>query len=57
MEETEITQKVKEVLIWTQSDEYWLEHGGNGPYHEEGGELMDTYLALQDSKNIPRKET
>ena len=39
------------------TDEYWLERGGNGPYHDEGGELMDAYLALQDSKNIPRSET
>ena len=57
MTETEITQKVKELLRYVRTDEYWLERGGNGPYHDEGGELMSAYLALQDSKNIPRNET
>ena len=57
MEETEITQKVKELLRYMRTDEYWLERGGNGPYHDEGGELMSAYLALKDSKNIPRNET
>ncbi len=57
MEESEITQKVKELLKYMRTDEYWLERGGNGPYHDEGGELMSAYLALRDSKNIPRNET
>ena len=57
MEESEITQKVKELLRYMRTDEYWLERGGNGPYHDEGGELISAYLALKDSKNIPRSET
>ena len=57
VEETEITQKVRELLKYMRTGEYWLEQGGNGPYRDEGGELMDAYLALQDSKNIPRNET
>ncbi len=57
MTETEISQKVKELLRYMRTDEYWLKRGGNGPYHDEGGELMSAYLALKDSKNIPRNET
>ena len=57
MTESEITQKVKELLRYMRTDEYWLERGGNGPYHDEGGELISAYLALKDSKNIPRSET
>ena len=57
MEESEITQKVKELLRYMRTDEYWLNRGGNGPYHDEGGELISAYLALKDSKNIPRSET
>ncbi len=57
VEEIEITQKVRELLKYMQTDEYWLERGGNGPYHDEGGELMKAYLAPRDSKNIPRNET
>ena len=57
MEESEITQKVKELLRYMRTDEYWLKRGGNGPYHDEGGELISAYLALKDSKNIPRSET
>ncbi len=56
-EETEITQKTQELLKYMRTDEYWLEQGGNGPKREEGGELMSAYLALKDSKNIPRNET
>ena len=57
MEESEITQKVKELLRYMRTDECWLNRGGNGPYHDEGGELISAYLALKDSKNIPRNET
>ena len=57
MTESEITQKVKELLRYMRTDEYWLNRGGNGPYHDEGGELISAYLALKDSKNIPRSET
>ncbi len=32
MEESEITQKVKELLRYMRTDEYWLKRGGNGPY-------------------------
>ena len=55
MEESEITQKVKELLRYMRTDEYWLERGGNGPYHDEGGELMSAYLALKDSKKHSKK--
>ena len=57
MTESEITQKVKELLRYMRTDEYWLKRGDNGPYHDEGGELISAYLALKDSKNIPRSET
>ena len=57
MTESEITQKVKELLRYMRTDEYWLNRGGNGPYHDEGGELISAYLALKDSKNSPRSET
>ena len=57
MTENEITQKVKELLKYMRTDEYWLKRGGNGPFHDEGGELMSAYLALKDSKNIPRSNT
>ncbi len=57
VEESEITQKVKELLRYMRTDECWLKRGGDGPHHDEGGELMSAYLALKDSKNIPRSET
>ena len=40
MAEEEITEKVKEMIAHMKTDEYWLERGGNGPYYDEGGELM-----------------
>ncbi len=57
MTETEITRKVKELLKYMRTDEYWLQRGGNGPFHDEGKELIEAYLALKDSKNIPRSKT
>ena len=57
MTEEEMTEKVKEMIAYMRTDEYWLERGGNGPYFLEGGELMRKYLETTDWKKTERKET
>ena len=37
MTEEVILEKVREMIEYMRTDEYWLERGGNGPYFDEGG--------------------
>ena len=41
--EEEMTEKVREMITYMKTDEFWLEHGGNAPYFVEGGELLRKY--------------
>ena len=50
MTEEEITEKVKGMITYMNTDEYWLERGGNGLYWDEGGELMKEYLRIMDER-------
>ena len=57
MTEEVVTEKVREMIEYMRTDEYWLERGGNGPYFLEGGELMKKYLETTDWRRTQRKET
>ena len=57
MTEEVLSEKVREMIEYMRTDEYWLERGGNGPYFDEGGELMKTYLDTTDWGRTQRKET
>ena len=57
MTEEELTERVREMIAYMRTDEYWLERGGNGPYFLEGGELIRKYLDTMDWKKTERKET
>ena len=48
MTEEELTERVREMIAYMRTDEYWLKRGGNGPYFLEGGELMRKYLETTD---------
>ena len=50
MTEEEMTEKVKEMLAYMRTDEYWLKRGGNSPYFLEKGELMRKYSTRQTGK-------
>ena len=57
MTEEVVTEKVREMIEYMRTDEYWLERGGNGPYFLEGGELLRKYLETTDWKKKERKDT
>ena len=57
MTEEVLSEKVREMIEYMRTDEYWLERGGNGPYFDEGGELMKKYLDTTDWRRTQRKET
>ena len=57
MTEEELTERVREMIAYMRTDEYWLERGGNGPYFIEGGELIRKYLETTDWKKTERKDT
>ena len=57
MTEEELTERVREMIAYMRTDEYWLERGGNGPYFLEGGELIRKYLDTTDWKKKERKDT
>ena len=57
MTEEELTERIREMIAYMRTDEYWLERGGNGPYFLEGGELMRKYLETTDWRMTQRKET
>ena len=57
MTEEVLSEKVREMIEYMRTDEYWLERGGNGPYFDEGGELMEKYLDTTDWRRTQRKET
>ena len=54
MDETELPNKVEELLEWMRTDEYWVQRGGNGPMFDEGGELMRKYLDYMDRRGEER---
>ena len=45
------------MITHMKTDEFWLEHGGNGPNWNEGGELMKEYLKRNDEKGVERKDS
>ena len=57
MTEEELTERIREMIAYMRTDDYWLERGGNGPYFLEGGELMRKYLETMDWRRTQRKET
>ena len=57
MTEEELRERVREMIAYMRTDEYWLKRGGNAPYFLEGGELMQKYLETTDWKKTERKET
>ena len=56
MTEEEMTEKVKEMITYMKTDEYWLECGGTGPYFLEGGELMRKYSETTDWKKQGKRK-
>ena len=56
MTEEELTERVREMIAYMRTDDYWLKRGGNCPYFLEGGELMRKYLETTDWKS-KRKDT
>ena len=57
MTEEEMTERVREMIAYMRTDEYWLERGGSGPNLLEGSWLMKTYLEMTDDRNIERRDT
>ena len=57
MTEEEVEERVREMISYMRTDEYWLERGGNGPHFLEGGELIRKYLDTMDWRRTQRKET
>ena len=57
MTEEVLSERVREMIAYMRTDDYWLKRGGNCPYFLEGGELMQKYLELTDGKNIERRDT
>jgi len=53
----DMEEKVKVLLKWMQTEDYYMTHGGNGPNWKEGGELMREYLKMTDSLGIERIDT
>ena len=50
-------EKVKVLLSWMQTEEYYKTHGGNGPNWKEGGELIKEYGKAMDDAGIERRDT
>jgi hypothetical protein len=49
--------EIKELLEYMKTEEYFNKYGGNSLNWKEGGKLMNEYLQLTDSLNIPRRNT
>ena len=57
MTEEVLTEKVREMIEYMRTDEYWLERGGNGPFFDEGGELLRKYLETTDWKKRKKRNS
>ena len=57
MTEEVLSERVREMIAYMRTDEYWLKRGGKAPYFLEGGELMRKYSETTDWKKTERKET
>ena len=57
MTEEKMTEKVKEMIAYMRTDEYWIERGDSSPDYTEGSWLMKEYLKMTDNKLVERKDT
>jgi hypothetical protein len=57
MTHEEMTVKMKELIEYVKTDEYWINYGLNYPNWKEGGELIKMYLNESDKLNILRNKT
>ena len=53
----EMTVKIKELIEYMKTDDYWIKYGSNYPIWSDGHELVKMYLKETDKLNKDRKDT